>query len=123
MNGFPSIGKRLLALLAGIALLAAGGTQAAGLLTPADGSLLPLEIRDHQVQVTIEDGYAITAVEQHFHNPHDRDLEAVYSFPVPEKGSVAEFTLPHPLPLPRRRGREPGDRAAVGLCPHRGTAD
>ena len=43
--------------------------------------------------MTIEDGYAITRVEQVFHNPHARDLEAIYSFPVPEKGSVAEFTL------------------------------
>lgn len=40
----------------------------------------------------IEDGYAITTVDQVFHNPHQNDLEAVYSFPVPERGAVAEFT-------------------------------
>ena len=68
-------------------------TQAAGLLQPSDGSLPPLEIKDHQVEVVIEDGYAITTVEQVFHNPHSQDLEAHYSFPVPEHGSVAEFTL------------------------------
>ena len=45
------------------------------------------------MQVVIEDGYAITSVEQVFHNPHPRNLEAIYSFPVPEKGSLAEFTL------------------------------
>jgi Ca-activated chloride channel family protein len=28
----------------------------------------------------IEDGYAITTVEQVFINPHDRDLEAQYSY-------------------------------------------
>ncbi len=67
--------------------------QAAGLLQPSDGSLPPLEIRDHQVEVIIEDGYAITTVEQVFHNPHGQDLEARYSFPVPEHGSVAELTL------------------------------
>ncbi len=66
---------------------------AAGLLTPADGSLPPLAIRDHAVSVIIEDGYAITTVEQVFHNPHGQDLEARYSFPVPEHGAVAEFTL------------------------------
>ncbi len=75
------------------ALLTTGLTQAAGLLQPSDGSLPPLEIRDHQVQVVIEDGYAVTQVEQVFFNPHDHDLEARYSFPVPEHGSVAEFTL------------------------------
>ena len=48
------------------ASLLAGFTQAAGLLTPGDGSLPALEIRDHQVEVLIEDGYAITTVEQVF---------------------------------------------------------
>jgi Ca-activated chloride channel family protein len=67
--------------------------MAAGLLVPKDGSLPALDIRDHLVNVVIEDGYAITTVEQVFHNPHDRDLEAIYSFPVPKKGAVAEFTM------------------------------
>lgn len=67
--------------------------NAAGLLTPSDGSLPALEIRDHHVDVVIEDGYAVTTVEQVFHNPHNRDLEAIYSFPVPEHGAVSEFTL------------------------------
>ncbi len=79
-------------LLLGLALLAGPG-GAAGLLTPTDGSLPPLQIRDHQVRVVIEDGYAVTTVEQVFHNPHDRDLEALYSFPLPEKASLAELTL------------------------------
>ena len=70
-----------------------GTTNAAGLLTPTDGSLPPLAIKDHHVEVVIEDGYAITTVDQVFHNPHTQDLEAHYSFPVPEKGAVAEFTL------------------------------
>lgn len=80
--------------LMGVALLlAATLSQAAGLLQPSDGSLPPLQIRDHRVSVVIEDGYAVTTVEQTFFNPHDRDLEARYAFPVPAHGSVAEFTL------------------------------
>ncbi len=67
--------------------------MAAGLLTPTNSNLPALEIRDHEVTVTIEDGYAITRIEQVFHNPHAQDLEARYSFPVPEHGSVAEMTL------------------------------
>ncbi len=70
-----------------------GSANAAGLLTPVDGSLPALAIKDHHVDVVIEDGYAITTVEQVFHNPHNQDLEAHYSFPVPQKGAVAEFTL------------------------------
>lgn len=86
----PSRLSRL--LLLGLLALAAN-VRAAGLFTPADGSLPPLEIRDHRVDVIIEDSYAITTVEQVFHNPHDHDLEATYSFPVPAHGTVAEFTL------------------------------
>jgi Ca-activated chloride channel family protein len=81
------------AALLGAVLLFSGAAQAAGLLVPRDGSLPALEIRDHDVGVVIEDGYAITTVEQVFHNPHARDLEAIYSFPVPRHGSVGEFTL------------------------------
>ncbi len=88
------IGSRFSALIAAIGVwLLTGGAQAAGLLTPTDGSVPPLSIKDQQVRVVIEDGYAVTEVEQVFHNPHARDLEAHYSFPVPEKGAVSGFTL------------------------------
>lgn len=80
-------------LLGLVGLLASALGQAAGLLSPSDGSLPPLEIKEQHVQVVIEDGYAITTVEQIFHNPHARDLQAIYSFPVPNQGAVAEFTL------------------------------
>ena len=66
---------------------------AAGLLIPTDADFAPLEIKDHHVSVLIEDGYAITTVEQIFANPNADDLEAVYSFPVPEKAAVGEFTF------------------------------
>lgn len=68
-------------------------SMAAGLLTPTNGSLSALQIKQHDVNVIIEDGYAITEVEQVFFNPHAEDLQAVYSFPVPEKAAVAEFTI------------------------------
>ncbi len=82
--------------IAGLALwfvFATQGVQAAGLLTPSDASVPPLELAEHHVDVDVEDGYAITRIEQVFANPHARDLEAVYSFPVPDKASVAEFTV------------------------------
>jgi len=69
-----------------------GAAHAAGLLTPSDGTLPSLDIREHAVSVVVEDGYAVTAVEQVFHNPHSRDLEAVYSFPVPAKAAASRFT-------------------------------
>ncbi|MCW2307144.1 VIT and vWA domain-containing protein [Rhodobium gokarnense] len=80
-------------LLAALATpLADTSAQAAGLLTPADGTGTPLSIVDHDVDVVVEDGYAITTVEQTFANPGTRDDEALYSFPVPKKAAVAEFT-------------------------------
>jgi Ca-activated chloride channel homolog len=90
-NMATMIFRPVLALLATV--LFTSPLHAAGLLTPSDGSLPTLEIRDHRVDVLIEDGYAITTVEQVFVNPHARDLEAQYSFPVPEHGTVVELTV------------------------------
>src|SRR6185295_19303527 len=84
--------KVLLAVCASV-IVWTGSAAAAGLLTPKDSNLPELEIKDHQVNVVIEDGYAITTVDQVFYNPNGQDLEAIYSFPVPEKGAVSEFTM------------------------------
>ena len=75
-----------------IATLWSTSNHAAGLMTPTGSNLPQLDIREHHVSVVIEDGYAITSVEQVFSNPHGTDLEAIYSFPVPEKAAVGEFT-------------------------------
>jgi Ca-activated chloride channel family protein len=74
------------------AVIITQGAQAAGLMTPADGTLPDLQIKQHHVEVVIEDGYAITSIDQTFYNPHQQALEAIYSFPVPERASVGEFT-------------------------------
>lgn len=75
-----------------LGLLAPQLVMAAGLLTPANSALPALEIKEHHVNVVVEDGYAITEVDQTFFNPHDQALEAIYSFPVPARASVGEFT-------------------------------
>ncbi len=89
----PVKGAILGAFLSGM-ILSGGITtvEAAGLLSPSTGGTPPLEIRDHSVDVVIEDGYAITRIEQVFANPHQTDFEAIYSFPVPDKAAVSEFT-------------------------------
>lgn len=73
-------------------LFTSQGLLAAGLMTPVSGNLPTLEIKQHHVNVVIEDGYAITRIDQEFYNPNSTALEATYSFPVPEKASVGEFT-------------------------------
>jgi Ca-activated chloride channel family protein len=89
--------RRLSTLLKPISIIAAllwaSSTMAAGILTPKTSYDKAINIQDHKVNVVIEDGYAITTVDQVFFNPNPSDLEAVYSFPVPEKAAVAEFTL------------------------------
>ncbi len=75
----------------GLAIAASAPAGAVGLLTPATGAPR-LHLRDHQVGVVVEDGYAITTIRQTFANPHGVDLEATYSFPVPVDAAVSEFT-------------------------------
>ena len=77
-NSFIDVKRGLLTLVA--TLFIASGTYAAGLMTPAKDSLSELQIRQHHVDVVIEDGYAITTVNQVFSNPHNQVLEAIYSF-------------------------------------------
>ena len=79
------------ALTGALFLVMLGTSQAAGLLTPI-GENTPLAIGDHAVRVVVEDGYVVTEVEQTFYNHGNRDLEAIYSFPVPEHAAVGEFT-------------------------------
>jgi Ca-activated chloride channel family protein len=77
-------------------LLAVGSPMkggAAGLLI-ADGGLGGvLEIKEHAVDVTINNGIAVTKVTQVFHNTEKRQVEALYTFPVPKGASVANFSM------------------------------
>ncbi len=82
----------LLAIAAG-ALLLAVPTQAAGTLTPVGATHLPVQIRDHQVAVVINNGFARTEVQQSFFNPNAQDVEAVYAFPIPRSASLSEVTI------------------------------
>ena len=67
--------------------------QAAGTLTPLGSAQQPIQIRDHQVRVTINNGFAQTEVMQTFFNPNPTDLEAIYAFPVPKSASLSEVTI------------------------------
>ncbi|HHJ20782.1 MAG TPA: VWA domain-containing protein [Gammaproteobacteria bacterium] len=73
-------------------LVTAGTADAAGLMNPVSGGSA-LNIQSQHVNVIVQDGFAITEVEQVFSNPNTTDLEAIYSFPVPDKGAVSEFTV------------------------------
>jgi Ca-activated chloride channel family protein len=67
--------------------------HAAGLLQPTDASHGALQIKEHDVSVVINNGFAITEVDQIFYNPHEQDLEAIYTFPLPKEASLSELSL------------------------------
>ncbi len=67
--------------------------SAAGLLVPRGSSNPPLSIRDHHLNVVINNGFARTEVIQTFQNPNEVDLEAIYSFPLPRSASLSEVTI------------------------------
>jgi Ca-activated chloride channel family protein len=50
-------------------------------------------IRSHAVQVTLNNGFARTEVDQVFGNDEERDFEAIYSFPVPKRASLSEVSI------------------------------
>src|SRR3989454_1054681 len=90
------IGRSLTALLF-IGSIAATvsplASRAAGLLIADVGFGGVLEIKEHNVQVTINNGIAVTKVTQIFHNTERRQVEALYTFPVPKGASVANFSM------------------------------
>jgi Ca-activated chloride channel family protein len=83
-------------LLAAATCLTVSSTHnahAAGLLV-ADGGLGGvLEVKEHDVKVTINNGVAVTKVTQVFLNTEQRQVEALYTFPVPKGASVANFSM------------------------------
>ena len=75
------------------AALASGTAHAGGTLKSKSSADQALQILDHRVTVSIVDGFARTEVAQTFFNPNARELEALYSFPVPESASLSEMTI------------------------------
>ena len=82
-----------LVLTALVTFIATLPTQAAGLLVADGGFGGQLEIEEQAVTVTINNGIAVTQVDQTFRNTEDRTVEALYTFPVPEGASVANFSM------------------------------
>ncbi len=76
-----------------LALAVAKPARAAGLLIADGGFGGILEIKEHDVKVTINNGIAVTHVTQVFHNTENRQVEALYTFPVPKHASVSNFSM------------------------------
>src|SRR5437016_274215 len=78
-------------LVLSVVVLTSQVAPAAGLLV-ADGGA-PLEIREHHVSVTINNGIAVTTVTQIFVNSEPGAVSGVFTFPVPARASIAGFSM------------------------------
>lgn len=67
--------------------------SASGLLVADGGFGGRLEIKEQDVRVTINNGIAVTEVNQVFLNTENRIVEALYTFPVPNGASVSNFSM------------------------------
>jgi Ca-activated chloride channel homolog len=82
-----------LAAIAGLLIATPLGAHAAGLLIADGGFGGVLEIKEQDVKVTINNGIAVTEINQVFVNTENRQVEALYTFPVPKGASVANFSM------------------------------
>ena len=84
----------MLALLAAalVAATPALAQDTSGTLIPTGGGP-PLEIESQEVRVHLNNGIAVTTVTQVFRNNRAQQLEAVYSFPIPNEASVSNFSM------------------------------
>ena len=83
----------ILAIAAVFGILVSTNARAAGLLIADGGFGGVLEIQEHKVHVSINNGVAVTRIEQVFRNTENRQVEALYTFPVPRGASVAGFSM------------------------------
>ncbi|MEZ4462696.1 MAG: VIT domain-containing protein [bacterium] len=85
--------KALSILLFLLATVTAAPAFSIGLLIPNDTSVAPFAVESHRATVVITNNAAVTTVEQVFRNNTDRPMEAVFVFPIPEGGTVSDFSL------------------------------
>jgi len=86
--------RLLLTLVAAAALIGLPvRSHGAGVLTPKGSPHASIQMRDHQVDIVINNGFARTEVQQTFYNPNATNLEAVFSLPLPKSASLSEVTI------------------------------
>ncbi|HZJ31925.1 MAG TPA: VIT domain-containing protein, partial [Vicinamibacterales bacterium] len=88
-------GRVLRIVIAGLlaSLIGAQSARAAGLLVSDGGFGGVLRIDEHSVRVTVNNAIATTEVTQVFRNTENRQIEALYTFPVPRGATVSNFSM------------------------------
>ncbi len=57
------------------------------------GAISPLGVKYHRVKVEIREQSARTEIDQVFRNDLNRDIEAIYLFPLPEDAAISDFAM------------------------------
>ena len=85
--------KSSILMLLILALIGTNSSFGAGTLTPHGSGVKPIKITSHDVNITINNGFAITEVTQVFSNQNQQTVEAIYSFPLPKSASMSEVMV------------------------------
>lgn len=93
LKTFYRHGRLLSLILLFFALVFSPHLHAAGLLIASGPFGGKLKVEEHTVKVTVNNGIAVTEVTQIFRNLEDRQVEALYSFPVPKGATVSNFSM------------------------------
>jgi Ca-activated chloride channel family protein len=59
----------------------------------AEDGLVPMPLKQTEVQADLAGHIATVKLRQQFHNPHSNKIEAVYVFPLPENAAINEFVM------------------------------
>ena len=89
--------KKTLALVALCVVLLSLGAYADGMIIPEPRPDFPhpeyLEVRYHHVDITIDNQFTETHIDQVFHNPNYWDIEGTYIFPLLPGASIQKFSM------------------------------
>ncbi len=89
--------KKQILVLLGLVFLILPVANADGIIIPRPfpdvQQIPPLSIKYHQVNISIDNQYAKTEIDQIFGNEFNRDLEGTYIFPLPDDASISEFSM------------------------------
>ncbi|MFQ6110165.1 MAG: VIT domain-containing protein, partial [Candidatus Aminicenantales bacterium] len=96
MENQPRIKALVFVFFLAFLSLATGDMFADGFIIPVPRpgeKVPPLTVKYHRVDVEISNQVAHTSIDQVFINNHQKDIEGIYIFPIPEKAALSGFSM------------------------------
>ena len=60
---------------------------------PSPPAFIPLAVKNHKVNCQINNGVAVTRIDQTFYNPNARQVEGTYIFPLDDDIALGSFSM------------------------------